>query len=333
MKTRQEKMRVAVGQFSDLTEEMLRYAGQLGVTSIQLKRPNIPGDKYWSAEDLRALREKCENYGFRLEAIENVPRTFYDKVMLGLPGRDEQIEYYQKTIRNLGQAGIPILGHNFRPHVLYRTSWDTPGRGGAKVSSFDADLLPEFEDLPEFAPQPSVRIDEEQMWDHYEYFMKAVLPVAEEAGVKLALHPDDPPMAEIGGIARIFSNVEAFKRAERMTNSPAWGLNLCLGSCSSMAGGADNVREMIRYFGPKGKIFYVHFRDVQGSVPRFRECFLGEGNFDPAEIMLMLRDVGFTGFLIDDHVPMMDGDTEYGHIARANMIGYLQGMLKMMERI
>lgn len=326
-------MRVAVGQFSDLTEEMLRYAGQLGVSSIQLKRPIIPGDQYWQAEDLLHLRLKCESYGFRLEAIENVPRTFYDKVMLGLPGKDEQIEHYKKTIRHVGQAGIPILGHNFRPHGLYRTSWETPGRGGAKVSSFELNRVHDFENLPQFMPPYEVKLNEETMWENYEYFMKAVLPVAEESGVRLALHPDDPPALEMGGIARIFSNVDGFKRAERMTNSTAWGLDLCLGSCSSMVGGAENVWEMIRHFGPKGKIFYVHFRDVQGTIPNFQECFLGEGNYDPAAVLIELRKVGFTGFLLDDHVPIIDNDSEYGHLARANMIGYIQGLLKMLEQV
>jgi mannonate dehydratase len=326
-------MRVAVGQFAELTQEMLRYAAQLGVSGIQLKRPSVPGDSCWAYEDLLGLRLQCEEYGLRLEAIENVPKPFYDKVMLGLPGRDEQIENYQQLIRNVGKAGIPILGHNFRPHGLYRTSWETKGRGGAKVSSFDIHHVKDFESLPKFAPPIDFELDAETMWSHYAYFIKAVIPVAEEAGVKLALHPDDPPAEQIGGIARIFSNVDGFKRAAAIANSPAWGLNLCLGSCSSMAGGADNVREMIRYFGPRRQIFYVHFRDVQGSVPVFQECFLGEGNYDPSEMLLALRDVGFDGFLLDDHVPMMDNDTSYGHLARANAIGYIQGLLNMIKRV
>jgi mannonate dehydratase len=160
--------------------------------------------------------------------------------------------------------------------------------------------------------------------------MRAVIPVAEAAGVKLALHPDDPPVEMLGGVARLFRHVEGFKRAHAITPSTAWGLDLCLGCCSEMPGGALNVMAMIEQFGPLGKIFYVHFRDVQGTVPSFQECFLGEGNCDPATVLLALDRVGFTGFILDDHVPALVDDTPWGHRGRAHAIGYLQGMLNMM---
>ena len=109
--------------------------------------------------------------------------------------------------------------------------------------------------------------------------------------------------------------------------SEAWSLDLCLGCCSEMVGGAANVEAMIRHFGPKGRIAYVHFRDVQGTMPSFQECFIGEGNFDALATMRFLRDVGFDGFLIDDHVPRMIDDTPYCHRGRAHAVGYMQGML------
>jgi len=175
-------------------------------------------------------------------------------------------------------------------------------------------------------------VSEDEMWANYEYFLRAVLPVAEEAGVRLALHPDDPPVPMLGGIARIFKSVEDFKRGYELSNgSPAWGLDLCLGCCSEMPGGAANVREMIEFFGPKGRIFYIHFRDVQGTVPKFAECFIGEGNFSAAETMLLLKRNGFTGFLLDDHVPHMVDDTPYGHRGRAHAIGYMQGLMDTIE--
>jgi mannonate dehydratase len=176
-------------------------------------------------------------------------------------------------------------------------------------------------------------VTEEQLWANYEYFVRAVIPVAEEAGVKLALHPDDPPVEMLGGVARIFRNVEGFKRAAAIAPSAAWGLDLCLGCCSEMPGGAANVTAMIEHFGPRGKILYVHFRDVQGTVPRFQECFLGEGNYDPARVMLALKHNGFTGFLLDDHVPHIVDDTPWCHRGRAHAIGYMQGLLNMMELV
>jgi mannonate dehydratase len=174
-------------------------------------------------------------------------------------------------------------------------------------------------------------VTEEQMWANYEYFMRAVLPVAEEAGIKLALHPDDPPVPMLGGVARLFRNVEGFKRAHEIAQSDAWGLDLCLGCCSEMPGGAANVMAMIEHFGPLGRILYIHFRDVQGTVPSFQECFIGEGNYDPAHVMLALKNNGFTGFLLDDHVPHVVDDSPWGHRARAHAIGYMQGLLRMME--
>jgi mannonate dehydratase len=246
----------------------------------------------------------------------------------------------------MGRAGIPILGYHWMPNSVWRTSRTAPGRGGAHVTAFDMAQVSQAgsEGLRGFVAKRDERLstmavldDEEdvvtaeQLWANFEYFNKAVLPVAEEAGVKLALHPDDPPVEMLGGVARIFRNVEGFKRAEEITNSEAWGLDLCLGCCSEMPGGKANVMAMIEHFGPRGKILYVHFRDVQGTVPSFQECFLGEGNYNPAEVMLALERNGFTGFLLDDHVPHMDDDSDYGHRGRAHAIGYMQGLLNMME--
>ena len=184
------------------------------------------------------------------------------------------------------------------------------------------------------AESPVLHITEAQMWSNYEYFMKAVLPVAEEEGLKLALHPDDPPVPMLGGVARLFYKPENFKKAyDLVGRSEAWSLDLCLGCCSEMPGGRANVVEMIEHLGPRWKIRYVHCRDVQGTVPTFQECFIGEGNWDPAEIMLLLKRNGFTGFLLDDHVPHMDGDSTWNHRARAHAIGYMQGLLAMMERV
>ncbi len=114
--------------------------------------------------------------------------------------------------------------------------------------------------------------------------------------------------------------------------SPAWALDLCLGCCSEMPGGATNVRAMIDFFAPRGRLAYVHFRDVQGTVPQFAECFIGEGNYNAAETMRRLKQSGFTGFLLDDHVPQMVEDTPYGHRGRAHAIGYMQGLLDALQQ-
>lgn len=314
-----ETMRVALGQFNQATDERLRFAKQIGVEGVLLNTPRLPGEHRWEFMDLLRLRSMVEDYGLRLEALENVPVSFYDQAMLGLPGRDEQIENYQETIRNLGRAGIPILGYHFMPNSVWRTSRTTPGRGGARVTSFDLSLAAS-------APLSHGRVfSEEEMWENYAHFMHAVLPVAEEAGVRLALHPDDPPVESLGGVARLFRNFEGFRHAMfDVAPSPNHGLDFCMGCWSEMGKG---VIEPIRYFGSRGKIFYVHFRDVQGVVPKFQECFLGEGNVNVVEAMRTLKEVGFTGFIIDDHVPQLVDDTDWGHRGRAQATGFIQGLL------
>ncbi|MGD9710963.1 MAG: mannonate dehydratase [Thermomicrobiales bacterium] len=342
-------IRVAIGQFNEMSDERLRFASQLGVGGVQMNTPKLPGEHRWEKADLQALVEQVESHGLVFEAIENVPIHFYDKAMLGLPGRDQQIEHYQATIRHVGEAGVPILGYHWMPNSVWRTSRTTPGRGGALVTSFDLDMAMRSgnELSRSFVAKRDERVDSvavleadeeqvsaEQMWENYAYFMKAVLPVAEEAGVKLALHPDDPPVPMLGGVARLFRNVEGFKKAEAIAGeSQAWGLDLCLGCCSEMPGGADNVMEMVEYFGPRGKILYVHFRDVQGTVPVFQECFIGEGNYDPAAVMLALYRSGFDGFLLDDHVPHMDDDSDWAHRGRAHAIGYMQGLINAIQLV
>jgi mannonate dehydratase len=340
------KIRVAFGQFRELTEEDLLFAKQLGVSGVTLNTPLFKGkslygvdifispgnaapDRFepqtqWDFMEIVQLRTMVEDYGLRLEAIENTPVSFYDKVMLGVPGRDEQIENYIEIIRMLGKAGIPILGYHWMPAHVWRTSKTTPGRGGALVSSFDYDLA---KDAP---PIYGRHITEDELWANYEYFMKAVLPVAEEARVKLALHPDDPPTEKpLGGVARIMGSLAGFKKAMAIGDSPNHGLDFCIGSWASR--GIDEMFEAMRYFGPKGKIFYVHLRNVRGSVPKFQETFIDEGDVDVVAALRTLMEVGFEGFIIDDHVPQMVNDTGWGHRGRAFATGYISGLLQALQ--
>lgn len=319
-----EVMRVSVGQFNLATHEILTFAKQMGCGGVLLNTPQLPGDRRWEYGDLRRLRARVESYGLRLEALENTPVGFYESAMLGLPDRDEAIENYQTTIRNVGRAGIPILGYHWMPNSVWRTSSIAPGRGGALCTAFN---MQEAAD----APLSHDRVySEDEMWRNYEYFMKAILPVAEEAGVRMALHPDDPPVPSLGGVARLMRSFEGFKKALEIVPSPNSGLDFCMGCWSEMRGGAG-VIDALEYFGSRGKIYYVHFRDVQGSAENFQECFIGEGNVDVVEAIRTLRRVGFTGFLIDDHVPHMVDDTNWGHRGRALATGYIMGLLRAAE--
>lgn len=336
------KMRMCVSQFQVYDEEMALYASQLGINNIQMNSPALPGSEKWELSDLRALRDRIEAHGQKLVMVENVPLIFYDKVILGLPGRDRQLDYYIETIRNLASIGVEIFGHHFSPTFVWRTE-DALGRGGARVTAFDEEKFSRSgnEAMKELMRRKRHLLDydvfevakgltAEKLFENYKYFMDAVIPVAEQCNIRLALHPDDPPLRSANNIERMVVDLADYERAMNIANSELWGVNLCLGCCSEMAG-ADGVRDMIRFFGERGKLFSVHFRDVQGTMPRFQECFLGEGNFDPPEILHLLASYGFDGLIMEDHVAKLDNDSLYGHRARAHELGYIKGLIDMMN--
>jgi mannonate dehydratase len=332
-------LRIAVCQVQEVDDSIANYARQLGVTSINITTAALPAERgFWTTDDLADLRKRCADRGLVLEVIENLPFGAYERIILGAPGRDEQLENYCRTIRNMAAAEIPMLGFHFMPNGVWRTDMHAPSRGGSTASAYDHSLahLGNKVGMPADVIEPSVEagvteLSAEEVWANYEYFLDAVLPVADEVGLKLAQHPDDPPVESIDGFARVFNSPAAYKRAHELAKgSPAWGINLCIGTISEMYG-AESVHEMIEHFGPLGRIRYVHFRDVKGTVPSFVETWLGEGNYVPHKVIEHLLAVGFDGWLQDDHVPFMTEDTPYGHRARAHEIGYLQGILSTLQ--
>ncbi|MEX1021033.1 MAG: mannonate dehydratase [Litorilinea sp.] len=322
-----KEMRIALGQFRDPSDDLLTYITQLGAQDFLMNTPAFPGDKQWEYEDLLAARKKADKHGLRLMALENVPITFYDKIMLGQPGRDEQINHMQNTIRNMGNAGIPILGIHWMPSGVWSTQPPTQRRGGATARRF------EMREHPADALTFGRVYTAEEMWENFKYYMEAILPVAEEVGVTFAIHPDDPPVESLGGVARIFRNFEGFKRAMDHFDTPHLGLNFCIG-CWSEMGGRENVLRGIRHFAPQGKLIYIHFRDVEGVATSFSECFINEGNLESKlEIMQALKENGFNSFLIDDHVPHMIDDSRWGHRGRAYAIGYLAALVDVVNKM
>jgi mannonate dehydratase len=343
-------MRIAVGQAARATDEYLSFACQIGAAGVQFNTPDLPGERRWEVGDLVRLRDRVQSYGLRLEAIENMPNSFYSDAMLGLPGRDEEIENVIATVANMGRAGIAILGFHWMPASVWRTALAPSGRGGAVVSAFDLAVARRPEQAAQvYVARRDRRVEDEKdswtrgalfdidverddadMWAAFEYFVGAVAPAAQQAGVCLAVHPDDPPVPELAGVARIFRSVDALKRAADFWPGPGFGIELCLGTVSEM-GGQQAVLDAVEYLGPRGKIAYVHLRDVRGTVPSFAECFLGEGNYHPPTVLRALRRSGFDGFILDDHTPALVGDSAYGHRGRAFALGYIQGLIEMME--
>src|SRR5258708_23818074 len=202
--------------------------------------------------------------------------------MLGLPGRDEQLAHMQATVRNMGRAGIPILGYHWMPSHVWRTERQLQIRGGAISNSF------QFEKVKDAPLTPGRVFTAEEIWANYDWYLSRMLPVCEEAGVRMAIHPDDPPVPMLGGVARIFCNFEGFQRAMDTHPSPMHGLDYCHGCWSEMRGGAG-IMESLDYFGTRNRIFYVHLRDVQGSAEDFTECFLEEGNSDLYAVIKKLK--------------------------------------------
>ncbi len=315
-------MRLGIGQMRELTDDHLLFGKAIGATDVVINTPPLPGNGFYEYEALVNLRLRCESAGLHLESIENIPREWYLKVMLGAPGRDEQIANYQKTIRNVGKAGIPVLGYNFMALGVWRTSRLTPGRADVRVTSYDHDLVKNLP-ISEYG-----EISDEQMWRNYEYFLKAVLPVAKEANVILAVHPDDPPVSPIAGIARILRSHDALRRAMDLVPSDNHKLDFCQGTISEMP---EDVYSFIREMGKRNKICYVHFRNVTGQVPKFAETFIDEGYVDMLKAMRAYYESGFTGVMIDDHAPKIPNDTEWGHRTRAFQTGYLAGLIKAVK--
>jgi mannonate dehydratase len=283
-------------------------------------------DQPWSLASLRRVQAAYAAGGFSLDVIESRPPLELAKA--GLPGRDREIEAVCELVRNLGRLGIRVWCYEWMLKLgVIRTATAIPGRGGALVTGFS------LADLPDRSPTEYGDVPAERLWDSLRYFLERVVPVAEEADVVLAMHPDDPPLSPIRGVARIMSSVEGFQGLIDLVPSPANGITLCQGNFTLMT---DDLPGVIRQFGRQGRIGFVHFRDVRGTPERFQETFHDEGKTDMVACMEAYRDVGFDGVCRPDHVPTMAGDTHdrpmYSSIGRLFAIGYLKGLREAVYR-
>ncbi|WP_129115322.1 mannonate dehydratase [Halegenticoccus tardaugens] len=303
---------------ADTDEEPDEFNDRDSTATLSIGRDTIP-----TVADLDAARERVENAGLSLTGIQSLPYSLYGDIMFGREGADDALDQITTLVRNLGEADIPILGYQWNPRgvVPMRTA-PVELRGGAVGTAFDLDELDGPDDL---APGLDRAYTEDEFWEHYRTFLERVLPIAEEAGVNLALHPVDPPVLKsLGGIPRLFRNVENFERAMDLVSSDNHGLKLCLGCFSQMG---EDVHEVLRRFGERDQIIFIHFRDVEGTVPRFNETFVDQGNFDTSETVRTLYEIGFDGVVIPDHVPKMVGDDDWRHRARGFTVGYLRGVI------
>ena len=310
--------------------------GAVGGITLRPKPDADPEEQPWSHTSLAQAKAAYEAAGIPLEVIESRPPM--EKIKLGLPGRDEEIEVVCELLRNMGKLEIPVWCYAWMPILgVMRTSRSISSRGGAHVSGFDLNALASQGDPTE---RPIHNIDgipiaqqeismetvtEEQQWANLKYFLERIVPVAEEANVKLALHPDDPPLSPIRGIARIMSSVENYQKLVDLVPSPMNGIGLCQGNFTLMT---DDLPSVIRHFGEQKKIHFLHIRDVVGQPDKFEEAFHDDGKTDLVECLRAYRDIGFDGVCRPDHYPKM-GDEQFGDeqgIARLFAVGYLKGI-------
>ena len=305
-------------------DEDLTFAKQIGVQYVSI---GTSGGTY---EMFSAFKQRVEAAGLKVANIGNTNVHNMPEVTLNLPGRDEKIEEYKQYVRNLGKAGIHYTTYAHMGNGIWSSAKGETTRGGAPARAFHQNTAKGYWMDKTFEPPLTQgrKYSKDELWENYTYFIKRVVPVAEEAGVRIGIHPDDPPVPELGGIPRcIFGNFDGYVRALKIANSPNVGVCLCCGTW--MEGGTGmgkDVFEAARAFAKMDKLWKIHFRNVSGPIPDFVETYVDDGYTDMKKLMRTLVDVDYRGILIADHVPQMVGDR---HTGWAYSIGYIRALYDM----
>lgn len=307
-----------VTPFSD---ENLQLAAQVGASDIVSIYPGL------ELENLLTIKKRVESFGLNLSVIERYVPTL--DFIHGTEHRDQQIEDFKTLLRNMGEAGVPVLCYSWMPDDDWqRTSLTVKERGGALVTEFDMRDPDTFRSVTGFDFQSDHPTPAAKLWDNLESFLNEVIPVAEDAGVRLAMHPDDPPLANLRGQDRILSTPEAFERLVSLVDSPSNGICFCQGSFASHANEYD-IPALIKRLAPH--IVFAHFRDVVGAVPHFTEAFHDTGKTDMAACLKAYLDAGVDCPIRPDHVPTLVGESNefpgYHMLGRLWAVGYMRGIL------
>ena len=353
-------MKLGLGLYRQtLTDDNFRFAKQAGATHIVAQlvdyvKGNNPTltlnyldgwgvtqnqGKLWTYEELKTLRMKIESHGLTLEAIENFDPSHWYDILLDGPEKKKQIEDIKTIIRNVGKAGIPIMGYYFSIAGVWGWSNGPYGRGDANSVVFDKSKIEVDLPIPngmvwnmkyDLHPRPgNIRVvDRKEMWVRLKYFLDNILPVAEEAGVRLVAHPDDPPLPSLRGAARLFYNTEEYEQLLAIHSSEANGFEFCMGTIQEMQN--SDVYDMLDKYSRNGKIGYIHFRNVVGKVPYYREAFVDEGDINMVRALKILKRNGYTGVLIPDHTPEMSCNGSW-HAGMAYALGYMKGVMQSLE--
>ncbi|MCX6945259.1 MAG: mannonate dehydratase [Opitutales bacterium] len=351
-------MKLGLGLYRHmLTRENFQFARQAGATHVVAHlvdyfKGGAPGagddqptgtdygwgragdpDQLWTLEELTGLRRGVEDAGLKLEAIENFDPAHWHDILLDGPQRARHIANVQTIIRRLGQAGIPLMGYNFSlAGVAGRTKGNYARGGAPSVGMEGAYDQPMPNGMvwnmvydPAAAPGHVPSVTPAQLWSRLERFLAEVLPVAEEAGVRLALHPDDPPMPSIRGQPRLVYQPRFYQQVIDLHPSPANQLEFCVGSLAEMTEG--DIYEVVDHYSRQHRLGYVHLRNVRGKVPQYRETFIDDGEVDVRRVLGILQRNGFTGVIIPDHAPQMSCAAPW-HAGMAYAMGFLQAGLQ-----
>ncbi len=355
-------MKIGLGLFRDsLNERNYRFAAQAGATHIVAHLPryfsgstphlsrgeedtgwgDCRDEPLWSYEDLAGLVADLAEHGLELAAIENFSPNFWSDVLLDGPRKNQQLEDLKQLIRNAGKAGIPCIGYNFSIAGVWGWVRGPFARGGAMSVGFDLDSIDADSPLPDGVvwnmryrdgdpDAPATRVSDTELWQRLADTLHALVPVAEEAGVKLAAHPDDPPAEALRGTARLVNQPEKYDRLLDIVDSPSNTAELCLGSVQEMSTG--DIYETVRKLARRDRIGYIHFRNVKGRVPHYWETFIDDGDIDTAEIIRILRDAHYDGVLIPDHTPEFDCEAPW-HAGMAYALGYIRALVQQAEAL
>lgn len=351
-------MKLGLGLYRDLlTDENFRFAKQAGATHLVVHlvdyfggpNPSLssgPDNEGWGAasngrlwtyEQLVGIKQEIESHGLKWEAIENFNPAHWHDVLLDGPKKEEQLDNLKKMIRDVGRAGIPTIGYNFSIAGVWGWTKGPFARGEALSQRYDEAAIDKDNPIPKGmvwnmvydpdAPEGYVPpISEHELWERFEAFLEEIIPVAEEHGVTMALHPDDPPTDRLRRAARLVNHPDKYQRVIDHVPSEANALEFCLGTLQEMPEG-DDVYECIERYGSQDKIAYVHFRNVKGKVPRYEETFVDEGDIDMLRAVEALDEVDYDGVLIPDHTPEMSCDAPW-HAGMAFALGYMKAALQ-----
>jgi len=318
------------------TDERFAYFARYGVRNICARAATSNGRIYSTVEEIRAVREMAARHDLSLDMLDpimlvssHIDREANPAIMLAdSPQRDRDIESFQKLIRNCAEAGVPTIKYNMSILGVLRTGHVT-GRGGAQFGAWDASQA-----KPDKPLTRAGVVSEDAFWERITYFLDRVVPVAEEYKVRIACHPQDPgtPPEGYQGVHRVLGTIDGLKRFVGIREGKYHGLNFCQGTVSeNLPDPRNEIFDVIRWFGTRGKIFNVHFRNIIGGRGKFREAFPDEGDVDLYRALLTYHEVGYTGMLMPDHVPEVPGDEGARDESFAFAYGHIRGLLQAAE--